>query len=288
MVDDWLNTRFALNRVGGEIASRLDGTRDLEAIAVELASLHSIGRDRAWLDLTRFLAELDTHAMLVVRPSGLREKVATARLWLLHPQAGTMLLILSRILGDDRPPAKRFRGNVSGVVAGTTRSQMAPLAILLVVSGLSAIIAGLLADLGNPAVRAAARALFLSPVVIVVVHYLLLYAHELGHLRMLHQCKVRVRYTILRGFRVGVAHDPATLAHERWVSIAGPTAALVLGALLSVLFWLTPWRAAYFPQVMAGFPIVLGMMHVLTLVPGSADGRHLFRRSRAKPPARAT
>jgi hypothetical protein len=280
LVDERTGLSHPLSELGLEVVSRLDGTRTLATLVDELSVLYVAEPATIGNDLLRFLGELDRHAMLAVPAPSPAERAGVLAWTVAHPQVA-LLGAWVRLMGDDRPPSRRYGQGVRGVVAATTRSQIVLLASLLALSALGGAASALAAPPQTHDQLVAMRALVLAPLALVAAHLSLLWAHELGHLTALRRFRVPVFYAFRRGFRVGVAHERATPAQERWVSLAGPAAAVAAGGLLTLLLWATPFRRDYVPQVMAVFPLVLGLVHVLALVPWAADGAQLFRRAPA-------
>ena len=278
---------YPLNEVGVAVVSRLDGTRTLREVVGELAALYRSDAAAVWTDVVRFLGELDRNSMLAVEPPTLAERLSTLRWSAAHPPAA-LLWLWMRLMGDDRVAARRYGPDARAAIAAITRSQIVPLGAVLAVSAAGALIAALVWPPRTDEEAAAVRALFLSPLAIVLIHLLVLWAHELGHLVALRGLGVHVRYVYRRGLRVGIAHDRASAAAERCVSLAGPGGALLVGSLISVVLWRTSLREEHIPQVMSVFPLALGLVHVLTLVPWSEDGRHLFARRRRAPDPQRT
>jgi hypothetical protein len=275
LIDTDLGEAHPLNPVGQSLCSQLLRGATPEGLAAHLIELGA-PKGEARSDVHAFLEVLNSRSLLEVSkpPFSRRARSLCGML-----RAPTRLFIAAwlRIAGDEVAPSKRWLPSVRGLaqaVAWTT----APVA--MIGGALTAIIVA--ADLASSRGQASALdvgSLVYSGVFIYFCHVLLTFTHEFAHLRALRAFGGRVRYVRTSGLRVAVVHDALGGFADRISAIAGPLAAALVGGSLTVLLaLLSELRSEYIPQVMWAFPLGLGTIHLLGLLPWSADGRALFRR----------
>lgn len=279
VVDEHTDRSFPLAGLGHAVVNALDGTRPIGAVSDALADRYGADRHVVWLDVLAFLYQLDAQVLLRVEHADrLRRWRERAVLYLVLP-AVALADARDLVLGRSHPVSHRFRATPGGVARGCLAAQGPLLAALVLVSEIGALATYLGTSLASETQRRGLWALVLTPLLMVAVHLALMVGHELGHLGALRACGVRCRYVLRRGFLVGIAHDRARRGHERFVSLAGPLAAVALGALASALLAIGTWRQDHVPQVMTWFPLIVGCLHLVSLGPWSSDGRILLRPS---------
>lgn len=243
-------------------------------------------------DISLLLTQLDRSALLVTQTK--------ARSWLAHvwsllrngPHA-VAVIWYSLMSSEQRPVGKRFTASTRGVFAATLTANTPFILGATVVTILLNLV--VVATSSSPLVVEQVRSYSLATVVLLASYLLIGVAHEVGHLLASRLMDAQLYFIVARGFRVSVVRAPAPKpTHERLIAAVGPLAAALVGIGLSAALWaLDDWRMIWFPLVMVTFPMILGLTHVVSVLPWSTDGRqlwgsNLFGRRRSTPESEPT
>jgi hypothetical protein len=219
------------------------------AASYELRLEFAVDAERALADTLGFCAELNERLLLNVSPA--RGAPVFAMRWLLL----LPFMLAARRL--PRVPARRRRVDTSSARAILLTGIGATLPFASFAAVGTAVVASLV--LGGLGAASAPTTLLLS---VAVGGGVVL--HELGHLAMLHGVPT---CAVTRGARLSLLHRALDRRHEVVVAAAGPTAVLLVAAILLALPGL--------PATVAALALSL---HALGLTVLTADGRTLCAR----------
>lgn len=264
LTDAWLDVCVA---VGSSTAVVLHRLSTQPSTIVELGRCLStrfeIDEQSAIRDVRRLLRQLDDRAMLAARRSVRTRLLPTSLL------ADTVALLS---LQPRRKVATRYPMSLGGVWAATVRQAAGPMAVLLVMAfgfGLM-----LVSQLPSNEMQGAVEAAGVLPL-LGFVHVLLLLAHEGGHVLALVLTGCRTGLVARRGLRLGVVYPRGCSNHPRLVAGAGP----LLAAFLSLPIAWVGMHVEAMPIAGLRVAAIVGVTHLFSLGPWTADGRTLWGRA---------
>lgn len=255
----------------------------LGTISAEIGKCYGVPARVVWEDLCALVCELDRYALLTLHRSWrtrivhLPKRLTRAT----HPLG----LVMGLLMGWDGATsfaARRFRPSPLGLLAACLRAHWWLYASFL---GLSVGLVLVLYWLEPPPTVVhwwlAVGVAMIKPVTICTAFLLLVVVHEAAHAGALMALRRPPYYFVVRGGSVAVAHGSVDRTRQAAVGAVGPTAAFGASALAALLA--TRWLAGPLglSPVDAGFPLVLGAIHLLALGPWTSDGRAIWTLVRA-------
>lgn len=263
LFDPIRSSAIPVNRSAGELLDLLQEPRRMGPLIEEFAATADISAVAARRDVLATLDQLDTLYLVDVKRdwrSRLSWSALTARV-----TAGLALDLW-------RPPAWSRRGSVRAVALGVLRSA-AP--FVLVSVALIPLLALVLSSAGAlEALGTSVLAFAFVPFLLLMLAAVQFIAHECAHYLVSKRFRASP-YVVQRGSRVFVTHLGLADAPRRLVAIAGPVAGAVVAVLQA---WLLRWLDL---TAIEQAVLTVGALQLFSLIPVTADGRMLWRRSTA-------
>lgn len=293
-----------LNETALQMVALLDGEHSVDDVAQMLVTRYGLEPEAARSETLALLAQLERFELVdrAGRRRGARRPVGSDRPALTagsgfagrstsptktsepapRPTRRPSLLLVAAwvravaTFGAARP-SRRYRatyGNVGRAVAHAYRYAY----VAVFVAGLAVVFLAVSRGWDASAAMTASdwTAVLSVPFSMVLTLWLTMAAHEWGHLFALRQVGAEAHYVVARGMVVGIRFSGVQGWRSRVVGASGPVTAAVTGVGLAYSFGVTGAL-----EVVWLYALVLGLAHLVALLPWHADGRAVWLASRA-------
>ena len=282
ITDESTSVIHELNSTGAQaLQFMIDGHTFGEACSA-LARAGGVSESVVEDDLTTMLIHLDSYDLLAIRNPRAGARLGQAWSTLRHGLINPIWSCLALLAWISRPPrrgvGRRFEPNIWGICRGALLSQrriLTTAATLAIVFMGLVLVLGLLPDLTIGDEMAFGLKLALAA----AGFFLLVVAHEYGHLAALRLLREKANYVVARPLTVSLVHGELTGGKDIFVGLAGPILALAVGIATAALLHVAGGEPFGFLTVsVATFIVALAALHLLSLGPWSSDGKPLWRK----------
>jgi hypothetical protein len=282
ITDQSTSVTHELNSTGAQaLQFMIDGHTFGEACSA-LARAGGVSESVVEDDLRTMLVHLDSYDLLAIRNPRAGARVRQAWFTLGYGLSNPSWSYLALLAWITRPPrtgvGRRFEPNIWGICRGALLSQRR---ILTTAATLAIVFMGLVLVLRliNDLTIGDEIAFGLKLVLAAAGFFLLVVAHEYGHLAALRLLREKASYVVARPLTVSLVHGELTGGKEIFVGLAGPVLALAVGIGAAALLHVAGREPFGILTVsVATFMVAMAALHLLSLGPWSSDGKPLWRK----------
>lgn len=275
--DGTTGERLVLDPLGVALIARLAASEPptLGELAAALVARYDLDPQAAFSRVTDYLDALDRSAVLrrLEGPSPVEAARTTVRTRGLGLFVVDWLSVARGGRTDRHPPTVR------GLTAAVVRTQWIIPALGVVLALAVLAITALALGVDRVSDSGQVRAVILSPLLVGLAHVVLFWVHEGGHLLVAAHGRggrTEPRFVVTRGRKVGIVRTRGRAADEVLISAAGPIAAASMAFAFGLLgFQGTGEGSSTDSYLLSSIALVLGIGHLLSLLPFAADGHNI-------------
>lgn len=279
LIDRATGGRHELNSTAAEALGYLRRGLTLRQISAAIAVAGAVSNDRVLSDIYDLLSQLDALDLISVYHPGFRHSAGVARRYAGYLLRPTLLVVeLQTLLDQDRPraPSRRYPGTVVGVVSAVLHAMRRLIILGCIV--IPAMLLGVILIAGSANNTGISRYItdLAKPAIVIAIFVIVSILHELAHLIILRVKRIPVFYISARSFVAGIKHEAARPLVDALVAAVGPVVAFAV-CMLGVGIESRGHNSLGLGGNTINPLLLIGVMHLLSLGPWSADGQAIYR-----------